>query len=859
MYRKAEAITPGDAAAYGGKAAMLGLLLRAGFSLPTSFCLSFELQRRFFESVLPAEWLVAEGLPEGEERERLAERLEAATWPSSLSLALEEIHAALLKEGALSLALRPSFGHETAPERFASLRESSRRTSFAPLFLASEETPPFSPHLHLTSLEALKAAIQSLWAEAIRAASPDEGAPWPSIGFIIQPFLDAEVSGTATSQSPYSGDSREVWVRAAWGVASPWALPPASLDLWRLLRDEGSVFDESLAPKPWRYAPRAEGGVVFLPNAADKAQKACLSPPQLLSLTRLVQDIEAYVGDAGELHWAYAGARPFILDFRPLPRATASSERGASRRRIGSAIGLPRTWLWRRLQGGASHESLSPLACSLIENIADPSLRRAFAKMGLASEVPERLLGHLRGHLCLDHGFVAQTLAELAGVPEGYVHALLSGHIPSREADEEEGAPLVLPARWDRVRWLRRMRRLNLRAQELTSAVEESAHRVGRLDFRLLTRVTVENVWADAERLMERTVELWGHAEVLLAWAALRLMEQMQRSHGSQKGLQDFWVLLSSLHDPRVEELLESRAPLLPRAHFASFLEPAASLAEAQRSEESGTLKWAWATASRLVQSPERSITLAARFARRRALLDHVRVAEYRLPFKRRTQMRTMRLAIQHAWRLRNQVALAFFTEFALLRRLCVDLSRRIQRHYGGEHAAAAWHLNLQEIRAFLRRVPSTSMRGLLAAREREWEGAARATTSLPELFLSPPIRPFDTLPALQAAEAPQQGVGIVPGVVCGSAWTADSTQPLAPGMIVLLPELRLELLPKLDQAGAIVLESAALLSPTSALLRELALPAVVAVQGICSRVRPGDWLQVDGEKGEVQISKAPG
>ena len=76
----------------------------------------------------------------------------------------------------------------------------------------------------------------------------------------------------------------------------------------------------------------------------------------------------------------------------------------------------------------------------------------------------------------------------------------------------------------------------------------------------------------------------------------------------------------------------------------------------------------------------------------------------------------------------------------------------------------------------------------------------------------------------------------------------------LAPGEILVARVTDLGWTPLFLNAAALVVDVGGLLSHGSIVAREYGLPAVVGATGATSRIRTGDRICVDGNRGEVTI-----
>jgi pyruvate,water dikinase len=99
-------------------------------------------------------------------------------------------------------------------------------------------------------------------------------------------------------------------------------------------------------------------------------------------------------------------------------------------------------------------------------------------------------------------------------------------------------------------------------------------------------------------------------------------------------------------------------------------------------------------------------------------------------------------------------------------------------------------------------------------------------------------------------------GTPIAPGLVAGLArvlFTPDAGY-VAPGSVLVIGALTSEWLGLLPDVGAVVAESASLLSEPAIVARELGVPVVAGVYLATETIRDGQTLVVDGGHGTVLV-----
>jgi len=105
-------------------------------------------------------------------------------------------------------------------------------------------------------------------------------------------------------------------------------------------------------------------------------------------------------------------------------------------------------------------------------------------------------------------------------------------------------------------------------------------------------------------------------------------------------------------------------------------------------------------------------------------------------------------------------------------------------------------------------------------------------------------------------AGAELRGVPVSPGVVEGRACVVldPGVAALMPGDVLVAPVTDVAWTPLFLRAAALVVEVGGPLSHGSIVAREFGIPAVTAVAGATARIRSGDRVRVDGDRGIVSI-----
>jgi pyruvate,water dikinase len=191
---------------------------------------------------------------------------------------------------------------------------------------------------------------------------------------------------------------------------------------------------------------------------------------------------------------------------------------------------------------------------------------------------------------------------------------------------------------------------------------------------------------------------------------------------------------------------------------------------------------------------------------------------------------------------------------------------RRVLLALGGQLSGAGdlgqsddiFFLELGEIEAVAAGQADFDVQAVIRRRREEYER---------NLTLSPPPVVFGRFdPAKTVAVAPADGVEswrgipVFPGVVTGRARVilrTDDHEQVRPGEILVAPFTDPAWTPYFVTAAAVVMDQGGILSHGSIVAREYGLPAVTNVGDAAKRLRTGDRIQVDGNRGRVTLLEA--
>ncbi|MGW5385101.1 PEP/pyruvate-binding domain-containing protein [Nocardia sp. NPDC003963] len=278
----------------GGKAGLLGALVRAGLLVPDGFVIPFDVYRA-----------------------ALANPTARGAGPLRDALA-----AGLARLGDPPVAVRSSANDEDTPTASAAGQHES--------VLAVRGADSV-----LRAVETCWASLRSRRALAYRAArgARTHGSERVAMAVLVQRLVDADTSGVMFTPACRSGDTA---IEASWGLGPTVVGGAVTPDVYRV--DGNGVVTASISDK--RVRMDRDGAVLVTRQVPNRDRGAAtIDAETALRLSRLGHRITAVLGGPQDIEWAIAGDRIWIMQARPVTAALPAPEETA----IAAGIGSPAT------------------------------------------------------------------------------------------------------------------------------------------------------------------------------------------------------------------------------------------------------------------------------------------------------------------------------------------------------------------------------------------------------------------------------------------------------------------------------------------------------------------------------------
>jgi rifampicin phosphotransferase len=294
----------------GGKAAQLGELIQAGFTVPVGFCISTTAYAHI-STTAELDTLLAQlraVAPTDTARQAtLAAAVRTAILhapvPSEITAAITDAYQALGQSKPLPVAVRSSATAEDLPD-----------ASFA----GQQDT-----FLNSIGVEALLDAVRrcwaSLWTDRAVSYRAHQGIDPHAVrlAVVVQRMVDAQVAGVLFTANPLSGKRRQAVIDANPGFGEAVVSGATTPDHFVVNTLTGEIIDRQMGAKQVVARAIAGGGTERIEQPAQ--QIACISDSQVRALATLGGKVEAHFGTPQDIEWALDTEEQFwLLQARPI-------------------------------------------------------------------------------------------------------------------------------------------------------------------------------------------------------------------------------------------------------------------------------------------------------------------------------------------------------------------------------------------------------------------------------------------------------------------------------------------------------------------------------------------------------------
>ena len=853
----------------GGKAIGLARLLAGGFPVPSGFCVTTEAYDHAVRTsgFSPAEQWQAAQTSSGAERQRIL---------SHCCSVIQDYDIAELTAQIIEQALRLEQPlHGLWAVRSSATDEDGAHRSFAGVYRTRLGIPLKELGL------AVKDLWLSIWDERVlnyHAKSGLNGTP-PAMAVVIQPLLQAQVAGVAYSIHPLTGRATQVAINAVGGLA-------AGLVEGRVTPDQ-YVVDMAESDQPIRISERTiagqtqvlratSQGLCEVPLPADAVGRATLSDDQLFVLARMAKQIEHTFDYPVDLEWLYDDRGLWLVQARSISVPTRARQLTNDECE------------WSRTNFKETMPELpSPLGLSFLELFMERYILSPYRRLGC--RIPEGVspVRTFQGRPYINMTLFHSLIAQLRGDPSSLTEQM-GGEILTRVPESQPigwfafaRGGLVMMAEMRKAvhygpawfAYMKGMAEENRPDRLRTVSAEDIAQRldsIGQwLDAHELTFGIAGGV-SQCLQALGRLMPHWlgedwrtllngalqGQAAVISAQQIIRLAEIADMVRRDAQAMSWF---TAEAWDP-LEVLRRLEGTDVFRA-FNQYLKDYGHRGVG----ESDPMSPRFADRPELLLAVLRTQILATTSATSNDILERQTVARQRALAEIRTRF---------GWRFHRRLIFSWW-----YRRLCRFFAlREANRHHLMYYSAAARSLLLRlgdclvergrissredifyfkiEERAALLTGDSRDWRGVIQARRAERDRYAKI--SVPDTIRDwTAVARGTSTSSVVVSDGVFHGVPISGGQIVGPVRFVRSMEDWARvsrGDILMVSVIDPGMAPLFGVAAGLVAEMGGTLSHGAIIAREYGLPAVANVSGITTRLKDGDRIRLDADRGEIII-----
>ena len=826
-------IDSGDLPLVGGKGLNLGKLATAGFSVPPGFCVTTVVYREAVEVGSPTS----------------REAVLAVTLPDQLQ---SEISDAYTQLAASRVAVRSSATAEDLPDAsFA-----GQQDTFLNVSGASEV------------LEKIKSCWASLWSERAIAYRRDHQIDETQLAMavVVQAMIDAEVSGVMFTTNPTGRD--ELVIESNWGLGESVVSGEVTPDHFSVSRETCGTIRETVATK--RKMITREG-VQNVP--IGQRDMPTLRRDQISALAKIGMEVETLYGTPQDIEWAFADGQFYLLQARPITTLTDAleieqlrqgeievlkkkvDEGGTiwSRFNLSEVLPAPLPMTWTVIRHFMSGKGGFGLTYRDLGFFPGPRVDEA----GVLDLICGRIYFNLNREAELYfHGFPFEhNFEQLKRDPQRAIYPQPTTNIKRSTASFWFKLPSYIVKMVGAENKLKGMRAnfdQNL-TQKIFPAFEQYVHTQRQIP---LEDLSDEHLIAKFHEWREKTLNEFAKdalkATVFAGFSYQRLEASLQKCFDQAEAKDLARSLISGLEgDLTVEPNLKMWAVAQGELRLEDFLETHGHRAVG----EFELAQPRWREDASYVEQVITSF---------RANPDANPVTHRDTQRTKRTEAERKLTALPagKAMRFRRQIdqELNFtrrympFREtakfylmlgYALIRDALVELDRRYQLDSG------IFYLTLNELDPLTK---GEALGSVIAARKAKRAQLLRI--ELPDVIFSDALNRIGEPPSIEARDE-IRGLGVSVGVATGEAYVlldAADAQVTGKDYILVCPSTDVGWTPLFLHAAGLVMERGGMLSHGAVVAREYGIPAVVNVTAATKRLRSGQRVRVDGNRGLVSI-----
>lgn len=280
----------------GGKGANLGEMAAAGFPVPPGFCLTTAAFRRFLAASPEAEHIYAllDSLTPGDLE--AVRRVGAQVRQTLLQVPIPaEVAQAALEAWRV-----------IGPEVAYAVRSSATAEDLPGASFAGQQETYLNVRGESALLDAIRRCWVSLFTDRAILYRMEQGFSHRDVALsvVVQQMVMAEKSGILFTADPVNGHRHTLIINASFGLGEALVSGLVTPDTYRVDKRTHRIVAREIADKEIAIRPLRDGGTRQEPLPLDLRHQPALSDAQILALADLGIRIEAHYGQPQDIEWA---------------------------------------------------------------------------------------------------------------------------------------------------------------------------------------------------------------------------------------------------------------------------------------------------------------------------------------------------------------------------------------------------------------------------------------------------------------------------------------------------------------------------------------------------------------------------
>lgn len=231
---------------------------------------------------------------------------------------LDEAHPLDLQD-EITAAISDLMNCHRLPDFIAAVRSSAVDEDGATASFAGQH----ETYLNIVGAEAIIQAVIRCWESARSEHALDYrrkqglSVERPQIAVLVQQLVASDVAAVVFSANPITGNRDEVVINASWGLGESIVGGTVTPDTFIVRKSDLAIISRTIADKQ-HMVVSTPGGTHEVDVPRFLRTQASLNDEQVVEMAKLALTLEATMGYPVDVECAYAGAKLYLLQCRPI-------------------------------------------------------------------------------------------------------------------------------------------------------------------------------------------------------------------------------------------------------------------------------------------------------------------------------------------------------------------------------------------------------------------------------------------------------------------------------------------------------------------------------------------------------------